>query len=199
MCKKILIVEDDLKVAENYQQILESNGYQVVGLSTTYEEALDLFFENAPDLIVCDICLQSRKSGIDLVKQIQKVNEKTNVIFTTSFSDNNTISQALSFHPKSYLIKPFCLSQLLVTVMRIFENTQATKHRWSENVAENPTKREMEVIHLIAEGYTTKEIAKALSISFETVQTHRKNVLNKFKVQSSAELISMAHCNKWLS
>lgn len=199
MCKKILIVEDDLKVAENYQHILELNGYHVVGLSNTYEKALDLFFESDPDLIICDICLQSTKSGLDLVKHLQKVNDKTNVIFTTSYSDNNTISKALSFHPNSYLIKPFCHSQLLVSVQRIFENSLSTKYSWSGNSTENPTNREMEVIHLIADGYTTKEIAKALSISFETVQTHRKNVLSKFKVNSSAELISMAHCNKWLS
>lgn len=199
MCKKILIVEDDLKVAKNYQHILELNGYQVIGISDNYEQALDLFFESVPDLIICDICLQSKKSGIDLVKHVQKINDLTNVIFTTSFSDENTFVKALSFHPKSYLIKPICDTQLLVSVRRIFENSLATKHRWSENSTENPTKREMEVIHLIADGYTTKEIAKALSICFETVQSHRKNVLSKFKVSSSAELISMAHCNKWLS
>ena len=199
MVKKILIVEDDLKIAENCQHILEFNGYQVVGLSNTYEKALDLYFENDPDLIICDISLESRKSGLDLVKHLQKVNDKTHVIFTTSFSDDNTIAEALSFHPNSYLIKPFCPTQLLVSVQRIFENSLTTKYSWSNNSTENPTKREMEVIYLIAEGYTTKEISKALSISFETVQTHRKNVLHKFKVNSSAELVSFAYCHKWLS
>jgi DNA-binding NarL/FixJ family response regulator len=199
MSNKILIVEDDFKVARKYQEILESNGYDVVGISDTYDFALDLFFECEPELIICDICLNSKKSGIDFIKQVKKINDKVVVIFTTSYSDSSTVSIALTLHPKSYLIKPFCETQLLVSVKRVFGNYNATQLHHSEVVEDVPTKREMEVIHLIAEGYTTKEIAKALSISFETVQSHRKNVLSKFNVSSSAELISIAHCNKWLS
>jgi len=198
MSSKILIVEDEFKQAQLYQRILESDGYQVVGVADSYEFALDLYFEDVPELILCDICLNSKKSGIDFIKHIKKINEKIAVIFTTSFCDSSTLCDALAIHPKSYLIKPFCNEQLLVSVKRVLENYWDTKLQHSEIIEDSPTKREMDVINLIAEGYTTKEIAKALSISFETVQTHRKNILNKFHLNSSAELVSIAHCNKWL-
>lgn len=199
MSSKILIVEDEINVARNYLNILELNGYDVVGIADTYEFALDLFFEDEPELILCDICLKSKKSGIDFINHVQKIKDKIAVIFTTSYCDGSAMYKALAVHPNSYLIKPFCDEQLIVSVKRVLDNLTFTKLQRSEIIENSPTKREMDVIQLIAEGYTTKEIAKALSISFETVQTHRKNILNKFHLNSSAELVSIAHCNKWLS
>ena len=163
MSNKILIVEDEFKVAKTYQAILESNGFNVVGIADRYDFALDLFFECEPDVVLCDICLKSKKSGIDFIRHIKKIDEKIVVVFTTSYCDCSTVSLALSLNPKSYLIKPFCESQLVVSVKRVLDNLNANKVNQAEIIEDVPTKREMEVIHLIAEGYTTKEIAKALS------------------------------------
>ena len=197
MGKRIMIVEDEILVAIDIKMMLENHGYEVAGIAGNYAAAIRLFKDEKPDLMICDINLKTKKTGVDLVIKTRH-DLKVPIIFVSAIVDDELLEQALSLNPESYLTKPFNENQLIVAVRRVLKNGNGNKV-YSDNGGATPTKRELEIIQLIAKGHTTKQIAKILNISFETVQSHRKNVLHKFKLNSSAELISIAYGNNWVN
>ncbi|MGB3078309.1 MAG: response regulator [Saprospiraceae bacterium] len=112
---KILIVEDELIIAEDMSNILEQMGYQVHGIAMDADEAIACLENEKPDLILLDINLGGKKDGIDLAAII---NEKFDVpfIFTTSYTDPATIDRAKVVKPINYLVKPFKPEQLYTAI-----------------------------------------------------------------------------------
>lgn len=112
---KILIVEDELIIAEDVKNMLTYMEYEVVDVAMDYDEAIAVLETQKPDLILLDVNLNSRKDGIDLAKLI---NEKYKIpfIFTTSYSDSFTLNRAKDTHPINYLVKPFKKEQLFSTI-----------------------------------------------------------------------------------
>jgi len=103
---KILIVEDELIIAEDMRMMLETLGYQVVGVTGDSEEAKRLIVATSPDIAMLDITLGTQQLGLDLAKEIVE-NFKIPFIFCTSHSDKSTIGKATQLHPSGYLVKPF--------------------------------------------------------------------------------------------
>ncbi|WP_439130994.1 response regulator [Polaribacter sp.] len=103
---KILIVEDNVIIADDLQQIIENFGYNVCGNVISYEKAIDFLTNNSPDLVLIDINLATNKTGIDLAKFINQ-HLKIPFIFLTSNLDDTTISEAAKTLPAAYLVKPF--------------------------------------------------------------------------------------------
>jgi DNA-binding LytR/AlgR family response regulator len=112
---KILIVEDELIIAEDVKNMLTHMGYDVIDVAMDYEEAITILEAKKPDLILLDVNLNSHKDGIDLAELI---NEKHKIpfIFTTSYSDTLTLNRAKNTHPINYLVKPFKKEQLFSTI-----------------------------------------------------------------------------------
>jgi DNA-binding LytR/AlgR family response regulator len=112
---KILIVEDELIIAEDMQNMLTKMGYEVVGNAMDAEEALEILATETPDLMLLDINLGGKKDGIDLANEI---NEKYQVpfIFTTSHTDSATVQRAKITKPINYLVKPFKAEQLYTAI-----------------------------------------------------------------------------------
>ena len=192
---RIQIVDDEVIVAKDLQRILLEAGYNISGIAHDYKKAADNFKAKIPDLLICDINLGNGLTGIDLVGEIRKV-KHIPIIFLTAYSDEDTVNAALKTSPEAYLTKPFTREQLLISVSRILKNTHnKLKH---SNEFPPPTRRELDIIYFIANGDSSRSIANKLCISFETVQTHRKNIFNKYKVTSSGELIAIAHKYNWL-
>jgi DNA-binding LytR/AlgR family response regulator len=102
----ILIVEDELIIAEDLKDILQSLGYEVCGLAISAREAMVHIEEHAPDLALLDIQLKGGKDGIDLAEDI-KPQFKLPFIFLTSHADSHTLDRAKKVHPYGYLVKPF--------------------------------------------------------------------------------------------
>lgn len=103
---KIIIVEDDLIISEDLRLTLEEIGYQVLAIARNHDQAIELFDEEEPDLVILDISLGGEKSGIDVAQYIRK-HFDIPFIFLTSHSDKNTVSQAAMTEPEGYLVKPF--------------------------------------------------------------------------------------------
>lgn len=194
--KRILIVEDEIIVGKDIESILTNAGYHITGIASTYTSALKFFKTNIPDLLLCDINLGPGKSGIEFVKESRKL-KHVPVIYLTAHTDEEIVNDALGTSPDAYLTKPFTNEQLLVTVSRLLNFNQTEK--LTSNGYPIPTRREIDIMHFIAKGESSKSIAKKLCISFETVRTHRKNLFNKYKVGSISELINLAHTKNWLS
>lgn len=112
---KILIVEDELIIAEDVKNMLTHMEYDVIGVAMDYDEAITILEDKKPDLILLDVNLNSQKDGIDLAEII---NEKYKIpfIFTTSYSDSLTLNRAKNTHPINYLVKPFKKEQLFSTI-----------------------------------------------------------------------------------
>jgi len=118
---KILIVEDELIIAEDIRSELEELGYDVVALATHYEEALELLQFHNPDVVLIDIILAGDKDGIDLAKTIRDTAD-TPLIFLTSHSDQATVERAKQVNPDAYILKPFEKSDLYTAIEIAFFN-----------------------------------------------------------------------------
>ncbi len=188
--RSIIIVEDEIIVAKSIENTLTSNGYSVLGIATNYQKAKNILLTNTPNLILCDINLESDSSGIDLMEE---VNQKYNIpfIFISAYNSSETIKAAMSTAPLNYLTKPFNEKQLLVSVASAFE-----KMNYLDD--DQPTDKEKHVLQLIAQGHSTKEIAEELSLSFHTIESHRKNLINKYHVKNITNLVYLATSKGWI-
>ena len=130
---KILIVEDELIIAEDMRNILEKMGYSITDVAMDAEEAIECLSKEKPDLALLDINLGGKKDGVQLAEEI---NQKFQVpfIFTTSYTDSATIERAKKVNPSNYLVKPFKPEQLYTAVeMAMFNVAKREKSGTSEN------------------------------------------------------------------
>ncbi len=112
---KILIVEDNVIIADDMQSMLEEIGYEIVDNVIVYEQAVDVLKNNEVDLVLIDIILASDKTGIDLGKHIRE-NYNIPFIFVTSNSDRATVENAKTVKPDGYLVKPFEQQDLYTSI-----------------------------------------------------------------------------------
>jgi len=112
---KILIVEDELIIAEDIKRQLLEIGYDVIGIASSYSGALKIIETKIPDLAIVDIVIKGPKSGIDLGRHLH---DELNIpfIYLSSHSDKNTIKQAKDSHPNAYLLKPFRPESLFASI-----------------------------------------------------------------------------------
>lgn len=193
---KILIIEDELVVAENIAAVLEQQGYHIAGIADRSTTAITLFKETKPNLIICDIHIKGKLNGIETAKAITAL-EPVPFLYLTAYSDEATLSEAATTDFEAYLLKPFVPAQLTVAVKLAIERFY-TKLPQKTRLA-LPGKRELEILELIASGKSSAEIADQLFLSVHTVNTHRKNLMNKYDAQSSAELVALALKQGWIS
>jgi DNA-binding NarL/FixJ family response regulator len=185
---RIFIVEDEIIVARDLAQSLKDAGFDIVGLASTYEKARDQLPDARADLILCDINLGGERDGLELMDELSRV-RPTPFIFISAYSDLNMIRRASQLAPENYLTKPFSTTQLLTSIRMVLG-------RISRKAP--PTPRELAIVQALSRGLGTKEIASLLEISTHTVETHRKNLLRKYEVQSSAALLSLAVSQNWI-
>jgi DNA-binding LytR/AlgR family response regulator len=130
---KILIVEDELIIAEDVRGMLGRMGYDVLGNAMDYNEAIAILETDKPDLILLDVNLNGKKDGIDLANVINET-YKIPFIYTTSYSDSATLQRAKTTQPANYLVKPFKQEQLFTAIeMAIFNLSEAPKKPEIEN------------------------------------------------------------------
>lgn len=188
--KQITIVEDEIIVAKGMADILSYHGYKIIDIATNYAQAKQKLLSNKPDLLLCDINLGGEKTGIDLLNEL---NQQLAIpfIFVSSYSDLETVKNANKLMPQNYITKPFTDKQLVTSVQRVLlENNPSMEYE--------PTERELEILRLISHGQSSKEVAQSLNITFNTVETHRKNLMRKFGMTSMTELVCMATSKGWI-
>ncbi|HSQ41235.1 MAG TPA: response regulator transcription factor [Fibrobacteraceae bacterium] len=185
---RIFIVEDEIIIAKDLEQTLLRNGYSVVGIASSYAKAIQKIQEVEPSLILCDINLGAGKNGLDLMQDVHEFRPIPFIIIS-AYSDQQTLHRASALTPENYLTKPISETQLLTSIRLALEN------RVSQGL---PTVRELEIVQEIAKGKSAKEISAKLDISFHTVESHRKNLLRKYGIQTSTELVRLAVSQNWI-
>ena len=176
---KILIVEDELIIAEDMRDMLEDSGYEVCGVTGDPEEAKRLIMATQPDIILLDITLGIKQLGLDLAKYIVE-NHHTPFIFCTSHGDKSTIQSATAMNPYGYLIKPFeqadLYSAIELALVNYSKNQTATANQTLEEVEQNVLIKDS---LFIKEGnlYVKVQIAEILWLSSDGnyTEVHLKN------------------------
>ena len=125
---KILIVEDEIIIADTIQRYLELKGHEVVGNAISYDEAVEIIAQTNPDLALLDIRLSGVKSGIDLANYIQQSKNSFPFIFLTSQLDSKSINLAKKTFPAGYLSKPIQVDSLLATIEIAMHNHLAVSN-----------------------------------------------------------------------
>lgn len=121
MRKSILTIEDNLIVAEDLKDKLESLGYEVVGNYTELDEVLEVLLNRKVDLLVVDVLLGQERTGIDFVKEIYK-DHQIPIVYLTANSESSMVKMAMETHPSAYLIKPFKLSEFVINIDLAIKN-----------------------------------------------------------------------------
>jgi len=202
---RLAIIDDHAVVLDGLKTMLSAfENLEVVHTTQSGRELLGYFQNNSTDVLLMDIQMPEI-SGIDLCKQITKLHEGVKVIAFSSFDDSNYVKQIFRSGAKGYLLKnsdKHTIVKAIETVMqggeymdetiqKILLQESITGHRRS--IFEVPlTKREKEILKLIAEGCSNQEVADKLFISLRTVETHRLNINQKLDVKNTAGLVKEA-------
>lgn len=201
---KVLIVDDHKLISEAWSSLLrEAPGIQVIGTADNVEEAYDKAVVHKPEIVLMDINLGAG-SGFDATEKINNTLPKTRVIGLSLHDDITYVKKFLSIGAKGYLTKNTSKTELIEAIHSVqrgdvFIGSDIKDRYFTSllNVDSSETKKELtmkeiEIVKLIAQGMSSKEIAEKLFISHRTVETHRHNILKKLELSNAAQLSSWA-------
>lgn len=203
---RLLIADDHTLVRESLVGLLQAEGdVQVVAQAADGAETVEKALLVRPDVVVADLSMP-RLGGIEVVRRLREQLPETRVLVLTMHQEDEYVLQAVRAGASGYLVKDSAASELLAAVRNLHAGrghfgpqaarTLAQQLQHPERTLDDPygrlTSREREVFHLIAEGHTTKEIARKLDISAKTAENHRSRVLDKVGVRNTAELVRYA-------
>jgi len=199
MAISIFIVDDHYMVIEGIKSLLyHEKGIVWMGYATNAASCEAFLLKQQPDVILMDINLPD-KSGIDLCKEVKSKYPGIFVIGLSTFNQQSFIQKMMENGASGYMLKNATQEELmegLQTVMkgRIYLSDEAARsiRKNTDDTIPMLTRREKEVLELVAEGMTNNEIAEKLFVSQNTVDTHRKSLLSKFGAKNTASLIRMA-------
>jgi two-component system, NarL family, response regulator NreC len=211
----ILLADDHGIVRKGLRFLLERQpGMEVVGEASDGRGAVKLSEELAPHIVIMDVAMP-QLNGIDATARIVKAHPKTGVIMLSMHSDEAYLVRALSAGAKGYLLKesaevdiiravevvaqgrPFFSPRIAQTLLEDYMRT--LQRRGLEDSYEILTEREREVLQLLAEGKSNKEVATILDLSTYTVETHRTNLMQKLDLHNTAEIVLYAVRKKIIS
>lgn len=177
---KVLVVEDEIVIADELCLILDKNGYTALEPAISYNEAIRAFEAEAPQLVILDVRLSGHKSGLDVARYIR---EKSGIplIFLTACGDPKSMAEIAEFEPLACLQKTFFKRELLEKVKQVMEKDSKT----GQNGLPNFTQKEKAVLLLIRENLTTRQIADQMNVSESTVKNHRHNICKKLELPAT--------------
>jgi DNA-binding NarL/FixJ family response regulator len=200
MAIKLFIVDDHFMVIEGIHSLLKNEkDIEWMGHAGNAESCLAFLQQQKPDVILMDINLPD-KSGIDLCSEVKEIYPAVHILGLSTFNQQSFIEKMMNNGASGYVIKNATQQELMEAIHTVAKGKQflsfdaALALRKPDNQNDIPviTRREKEVLELIADGMTNNEIAQKLFISSTTVDTHRKNLLTKFEAKNTASLIRIA-------
>jgi len=207
MKTKILLVDDHKILRDGIRSLVKGyDDIEVIGEASDGKTALQMVKELLPDLVVMDISMPDM-NGIDATRKIQNEHPDVKVIALSMHHDKQFVSEIFRAGASGYLIKDSAFDELdhairVVMSGKTYINPQiaslVVESLVSQSSTPHPqsfsllTEREREVLQLIAEGRSTKQIAFDLSVSSKTVESHRRQVMGKLNIRSVAELTKFA-------
>ncbi|MFQ5856239.1 MAG: response regulator [Anaerolineae bacterium] len=203
---RVLIADDHVVMREGISFLLEAEpDIEVVGQASDGQEAWEKARELTPDVVLMDITMPGM-SGLEATRQLRAVLPETQVLVLTMHEGDEFFFRMLQAGASGYVLKGASSDELLSAIRAVHQGgvylypTMARK-LLADYLSRPPseqggydelTPREREILTLIAEGLTTREISARLVISINTVQTHRQNIMNKLDLHNKSQLIKYA-------
>jgi two-component system response regulator NreC len=205
---RILLADDHGIVRRGLKSLLESRpGLEVIGEAADGLEALRLCGELSPDLLIIDISMP-KMNGIEVASRVQKLERPPGIIILSMHADESYIMRALGAGARGYLVKDATDEDLLpavkavaagkpffspaVSAILMEDYVRQLRTRGLSDSYELLTDREREVLQLLAEGRSNKEVAALLDVGLSTVETHRANLMQKLSLHNTAEIVLYA-------
>jgi two-component system response regulator NreC len=204
---RLLLADDHTILRAGLRALLENEpDLSVIAEAEDGREAVKLACQLEPDIAIMDISMPLL-SGLEAARQIRHACPSVKILILTMYENEEYIRQALAFGAMGYLLKDATSSELIHAVHAIQRGEAVLSPpvtrlvlenylRWGDiqrdHSADGLSPREREVLQLIAEGYTNKQMAEILSLSIKTIQTHRMNLMSKLGLHDRADLIKYA-------
>lgn len=202
MTLRIVLADDHLIVRQGLRLLLEKEQMQIVGEASDGNDAIRLIGELLPDLAVLDLEMP-RLDGLSVLRQASRVSPKTRSIILTRHMEEPYAVEALRAGARGYVLKTQAGLDLVAAVQHVYRGEVYLSPKISKAVidayltksdAKNTTLtvRERQVLQLVGEGHSTKEIAALLGVSVKTADTHRTKVMDKLDIHQTAGLVRYA-------
>src|SRR6478736_41854 len=197
---KVMLADDHALIREGFRSLLGKNElFDIVGEAENGKELIELIASKNPDVVLIDINMP-QMTGLEVLERIKSTRPEIKFIILTMHEEREYVMRALTSGAEGYLLKNVEKAELEKAIKTVFHGEKYFSPIITNILAEyvakpvvlpvaDITPREKEVLELVAEGYSTKQIADKLSISIRTVESHRINMLMKLEVSNSAELI----------
>jgi len=199
---RVIIADDHLIFRQGLLALLASQEeIEVVGEANSGQEALRIIMQTKPEVAILDISIPA-PDGIEVARLVKKNRFLTRIILLTMHKEPWYVEKALRAGVDGYVIKDNAFEDLIEAIktvnlgekyisLKVAEKLQQ-RQKLKGEISSLLTQREREVLKLIATGLTNKQIAKRLSLSVKTIDTHRTNIMQKLNVHTTAELVRFA-------
>lgn len=204
---RVLLIDDHTVVRKGIRALLEQEkDIEVVGEAEDGLKGVQACIEYAPDVVILDMALPLL-SGVEVARKIREKLPETRILILSMYDDEEYIMDSFKVGVSGYILKDVVVSDLVAAVRSAYRGSTFLSPSVSEKLRrqlqEGPprssrygpaklTARERQILKLIADGYTSRQISEILKISFKTVQTHRAHIMEKLGVHSTAELTRYA-------
>ena len=201
---EIILVDDDQLTRAGIRLLIERiPRVSIVGEAANGREALSMIMNAEPDVVLVDV-LMPRLNGIELASRVTQENPQVHILMLTASTNEDHLWMALYAHASGYLLKDSSVAELEIAIQAVVEGYPYITPRMLkpllrellETSKETPftrlTSRQREVLQLIAEGKTTKEIAVQLNLSVKAIEKHRTDLMWRLDIHNVAELVRYA-------
>lgn len=202
---KIVIVDDHPIVRHGLATILDyEEEIEVLAQGSDGEEAIELVRKHHPDLVLIDMKMPDME-GVEAINKIREFNTDVKFIILTTYDDDDSVFEGINAGARGYLLKDTTPEDLVDAIIRVNRGESLIDPKWQtklfdrfsqiakkQTVEHALTNRELEVLQLIANGASNKDIASALFISVKTVKTHITHIFEKLEVRDRTESVTKA-------
>ena len=201
---RVLLADDHTLVRAGIRSLLEAMpGVEVVAESGDGREALDLIAKHRPDVALLDIGMPGL-SGLEVAKRASDESPRTKIVILSMHADATYVTQALRAGVDGYLLKGAAVSELPLAFQAVMRGETYLTPKVSRSVVEGflrdtepvpvegLTARQREILQMIAEGHSTKEIARVLNVSIKTIETHRSRLMDRLDIHDVPGLVRFA-------
>ena len=199
---RVVLADDHALVRQGVRALLEKAGFEVVGEASDGQEALLLVTAVRPDVAILDIGMPLL-NGLDTAREIQKAWPKTKTVLVTRHDEVQYVSEALRAGVKGYVLKNQAATDLVEAIHQVgcggiylsphVSRAVVEAYMSKSNVPVDPlTPRERQVLQMVGEGRSTKDVATILGISAKTAESHRARLMRKLDIHETAGLVRYA-------
>ncbi len=199
---QVLLADDHQIMRQGLKSLLEREGFRVVAEAADGREALRLAETSHPDVVILDLAMPGL-NGVDAAREIARSSPKTKAILLTMHKEDAYVLQALSAGVSGYVLKTQASADLVQAIREVTRGSiylspgvsraVVDAYRAKTDLPPDPlSPREREVLQLVAEGKTTKEVAAILGVSVKTAESHRTRIMEKLDIHETAGLVRYA-------